>query len=359
MTFDRLQPFNDLPLLPPDCILETTRVLKKAISANRAVAELKWAGHQLPNQTILLRAIALQEAKLSSEIENIVTTNDELYRAMADIDGKFDPHTKEVLRYQDALWSGIQSLRDRPLLTTNLFVRIVSTIKEADTNVRKGTGTRLANAANEIIYIPPEGEQVIRDKLANLEAFIHADDGLDPLVKLAVIHYQFEAIHPFVDGNGRTGRILNILFLMQQGLLELPVLYLSRYLIANKNDYLSGLRRVTEEQAWETWVLFMLEAVEQTALDTRGKITEIVSLMDSVQETVKSKAPGIYSKDLIEAIFQQPYCKIRFLEEQGIAKRQAAANYLRQLESLGVLQGIKLGRDVYFVNKPLLDILSR
>ena len=232
-------------------------------------------------------------------------------------------------------------------------------IKEAQFDIRTMLGTRIANSKGETIYTPPEGEGVIRDKLRELENFMHADDDLDVLVKMALVHYQFEAIHPFPDGNGRTGRILNILYLVDRGLLNLPVLYLSRYIIDHKAAYYEGLRRVTEEGAWHDWVLYMLDAVEQTSIRTHGQITEILALMESVRERVQREAPGIYSKDLIEQIFKQPYCKIQFLERAGMGTRQTCSKYLRELESMGVLTSQKMGREVYFINDALFKLLTR
>jgi Fic family protein len=225
MPFDRLKPYNELPLLPPKVDVETRSVLKKAISAGRALAELKGLGETVPNQAILVDSIVLQEAKASSEIENIITTHDALFRALSAQTSQIDHATKEVLRYREALWEGFNALREQPLLTANLFVRIVQTIRGNQAGIRKTPGTKVANATSgEVIFTPPEGENIIRDKLKNLEEYIHAESAIDPLVKLAIIHYQFEAIHPFTDGNGRTGRFLNILYLVLNGLLDLPVL---------------------------------------------------------------------------------------------------------------------------------------
>lgn len=360
MPFDPQKPYNDLPLLPPPVEMETRAVLKKAIAANKALAELKGAGELIPNQSILIQAIGLQEAKLSSEIENIVTTNDELYRAFADEGQRTNPHTKEVLRYKDALWHGFSAIRqeNRPL-TSRLYEEIYQIIKETRAGIRATPGTKLANSSHEIIYTPPEGEQVIREKLANLEQFLYAQNDIDPLVKLAVMHYQFEAIHPFTDGNGRTGRILNILYLIEEGLLDIPILYLSRYIIENKNAYYLGLRKVTEESAWEPWILYILEAIEQTARMTRERILTIRDLMNESIERVKKELPKIYSKDLMELLFRQPYCKIRFLEEAGIAQRQTAVAYLRELARIGLLHSMKVGREYYFINYNLLEILVK
>ena len=357
--FDRDLPYNALPALPPALELETKRVLKQTTAASRVLAELKGAGDLIPNQSVLVRMIGLQEAKLSSEIENIVTTNDELYRAFADETGKTDLPTKEVLRYNDALWYGIDQMKAGRPLCTSLFKEIVQIITQNTAGVRRTPGTAIVNDTTKaVIYTPPDGEQVIRDKLAALENFLHGADDLDPLVKMAALHYQFEAIHPFSDGNGRTGRILNILYLISMGLLDVPVLYLSRYVIENKSEYYVGLRQVTEESAWEDWVLFILRGIEETALATHQRIQSIRTLMQATSVKVKTELPKIYSKDLIEVLFAQPYCKIRFLEASGIAKRDAASKYLRQLSQIGVLSPVPAGRDIYYLNKPFFDLLT-
>ncbi|PHN30609.1 Fic family protein [Pseudomonas sp. ICMP 561] len=357
MAFDRSLPYNDLPLLPPSVELETRAVLKQAIAANRALANLRGLAARIPNQGLLINSIVLQEARLSSEIENIVTTNDELYRADADADGKADPHTKEVLRYRQALYLGFQSLKDRPL-NTNLFIEIVRLIKQVDLDIRAVPGTALKNDSGDVIYTPPESPANIRDLLGNLEQFLHAEDDLDPLVKMAVLHYQFEAIHPFSDGNGRTGRILNLLYLVDRGLLDIPVLFLSRYIIANRQDYYRGLRLVTEEQDWENWILFMLRAVESTAQQTFDQVTRVLALMEVVREQVQRDAPGIYTKDLVELIFRQPYTKIQFVIDLGLAKRQTASVYLQTLARMGVLREHKAGREKYYINDALLNELT-
>ena len=358
MAFNRSEPYNDLPLLPPGVELESRAVLKQAIAANRVLANLRGLAAKIPNQGMLINSIVLQEARLSSEIENIVTTNDELYRAAADADGKTDPHTKEVLRYRQALYRGFQALKERPL-NTNLFIEIVRLIKQVDLGIRAVPGTALKNDLGEVIYTPPEGESRIRDLLGNLEQFIHAEDDLDPLVKMAVLHYQFEAIHPFPDGNGRSGRILNLLFLVEKGLLDIPVLFLSRYIIGNRMDYYRGLRQVTEEQDWESWILFMLRAVESTAQQTFDQVTRILDLMESVRERVQREEPGIYSKDLIELIFREPYTKIQFVVDLGLAKRQTASSYLQALAGRGILREQKIGREKYYINDALLLELTR
>lgn len=264
----------------------------------------------------------------------------------------------EVLLYRQALWHGFNSLNKKPL-ATNLFIEIAEIIKGKNMGIRRVPGTKIANSKREVIYTPPEGESVIRDKLSNLEKFLHADDGIDSLIKLAALHYQFEAIHPFVDGNGRTGRIINILFLAEKGLLDTPILFLSHYILRTKAAYYAGLRNVTEKNAWVDWVMYMLEAIETTALETQQRVTGINTAMDKAKELVKANAPKIYSKDLIEVIFEHPYCKIRFLEEAGIAKRQTAAVYLQTLEKLGLLQSVKMGLEKYYINKNIMKILSK
>lgn len=354
------QPHNKLPGLPPSVDIETKAVLKKAISANKALAELRIAGELVPNQAILLRAIMLQEAKMSSEIENIVTSNDELYQAFDQIPDHSDPATKEVIRYEEALWHGFNQItQESGVLSARLFVEIARLIKDKGIDIRRMPGTRIANGrTGETIYTPPVGEKRIRDLLDDLSEYLYAEDDVDPLIKMAVAHYQFEAIHPFVDGNGRTGRILNILYLVERGLLDVPVLYLSRYIIQRKGDYYVGLRRVTDEDAWEDWVLYMLDAIEQTALDTKSRLLAIrEALIESVDRARREMRRG-YSKELIELIFLQPYTRISALEKAGIAKRDAASMYLRELERIGLLTSVKKGREVLYLNVRLMHLLA-
>lgn len=357
---NRESPYNDLPLVPPDIDLENTALLKKAIVANRHLAELKGSVLSIPNQDILVNSIVLQEARISSEIENIVTTSDELYRAVTDEKLSKDPHAKEILRYRQALNHALSELEKRPL-STNVFVEIVSTILDKKVNVRNFPGTKIQDQKTKnIVYTPPEGESVIRDKLSNLEKFIHdKDDGIDPLIKLAIMHYQFEAIHPFSDGNGRTGRIINILYLLDNKLLDKPVLFLSSYILRKKSDYYKLLRGVTEHSSWYAWIEYMLDAVSVTAKETQERVKNILSAMDDAIETIQSGAPKIYSKDLVDVIFMHPYSKVSFLERAGIAKRQTAAVYLKELESLGLLSSEKIGREQYYINKRLVEILSQ
>lgn len=359
MAFNSEQPYNKLPGLPPKANLETPAVLKRAINANRELAELKGKAGIIPNQSILINSLILQEAKASSEIENVVTTSDKLYEAFSAGNKSYDPQTKEVLRYRQALWTGFNQLKERPL-STNLFVNIVQTIKQNSSGIRNSLGTVIANPdTGKIIYTPPEGTSLIRDLLGNLETFIHKDDDLDPLVKMAVIHYQFEAIHPFEDGNGRTGRIINMLYLVLEELLTLPVLYLSGFIIQRKTDYYKLLRQVTEEGDWESWILFMLEAVELTARATTSKIEAINNLLQQTIEEAKVKLPDrVYSKELIELLFEQPYCKIKFIVDRGIAQRQTAGDYLNELERIGLLESKKSGREKLYLNTALYKLLS-
>ncbi len=351
------EPYNDLPLLPPKMELETKKVLKQAISATRVLAELKGRADEIPNQSMLINAITLQEAKDSSEIENIVTTDDNLYQAFSANTNSTDAQTKEVLRYRQALWEGYNNLDKRPL-STNTFVSIVQTIKENNAGIRKTTGTRITSN-NKTIYTPPEGEKVIRDLLKNLEDFIHSENSIDDLVRLAVMHYQFEAIHPFPDGNGRTGRVLNILYLVEKGLLDAPILYLSKYIIENKNQYYTKLRAVTEKQDWEGWILYMLKGIEETAKYTLEKINTINTLMNDTISFAKEKLPSrVYSKELVELLFEQPYCKVKFLVDKEIAKRQTAAEYLQELEKIGILKSQKVGVENLFLNVRLFEVLK-
>jgi Fic family protein len=352
------RPYNDLPLLPPAVEVETRAILKQLVLSRAALAALKQAAELIPNQTMLINTIPLLEAKDSSEIENIITTADKLFQFAQTHDGTADAATKEALRYRTALYAGFESLAGRPLCTATA-VEICRTIKAADMDVRRVPGTQLANAANgQVIYTPPEGETRLRDLLANWERFLHEQVDLDPLVRMAVAHYQFEAIHPFTDGNGRTGRVLNILCLIQEGLLSLPILYLSRFIIKHKADYYRLLLEVTRERAWEPWVLFMLRAVEETAHWTTEKILAIRAQSDVAAAYVREKLPKIYSRELVDAIFEQPYCRISSLVEKGVAQRQAASRYLQDMVTIGVLREVKVGKEKLFIHPRLMQLLA-
>lgn len=349
--------YNHLPLLPPSAELETKAVLKRCVTARAAVAELKQAAELIPNQSVLINTLPLLEARDSSGIENIVTTTDKLFHYSA-ADELADPATKEALRYRRALFKGYQALADRPL-TSNTAIAVCSDIKGVAIDVRKVPGTTLANEeSGKTIYTPPVGEQTLRDLLANWEHFLNTANDLDPLVRMAVGHYQFEAIHPFTDGNGRTGRILNILYLIQEGLLTLPILYLSRYIIANKSDYYRLLIEVTRDQAWEPWLLYILEGVEQTALWTLAKITAVRTLMDHTADYVQYRLPKIYSHELVDVIFGQPYCRISHLVDANIARRQTASEYLKKLVAADVLIEQQAGKEKLFIHPKLMQLLT-
>lgn len=352
-------PYNDLPPIPPGIELETKAVLKRCIDARSALAELKQAAELIPNQTVLINTIPLLEAKDSSEIESIVTTTDLLFRHAQDGDTQADPATKEALRYRTALHRGFHSLNERPLCT-GTAVEICRTLKGVDMDIRRTPGTQLANdRSGEVIYTPPEGETRLRELLANWERFLHNETGLDPLVRMAVGHYQFEAIHPFSDGNGRTGRVINILYLIHEGLLTLPILYLSRYIIAHKADYYRLLLDVTREQAWEPWLLYMLTAIEETARWTGAKIAAIRALAEHTTGFVRERLPKTYSRELVDVIFEQPYCRIGNVVDKQIAQRQAASRYLKELVAIGVLREIQVGKEKLFIHPKLMQLLIR
>lgn len=354
------QPYNDLPLLPPSVeAVETRAVLKQCIAARAALGELKQAAELIPNQAVLINTLPLLEARASSEIENIVTTTDELFRHVNRDDNTADPATKEALRYRRALSEGFTALKDCPL-TTRTAEQICSMIKGADMSVRCVPGTKLENnATGEIIYTPPEGEGHLRDILANWERFLHNEIDIDPLIRMAIGHYQFEAIHPFTDGNGRTGRVINSLFLIEEGLLTLPILYLSRYIIQNKADYYRLLLAVTKSQAWEDWILYILRGVEETAIWTIAKIAVIRDLQQDTAAYVRDRLPKIYSHELVTLIFEQPYCRIANLVEADIAQRQTASVYLKQLVDIGVLSEVETAKEKLFIHPKLMKLLTR
>jgi cell filamentation protein, protein adenylyltransferase len=350
-------PYNDLPPLPPAVDLESRAILKACIPARAALAELKQAGELLPNQGLLINLLPLLEAKDSSEIENIVTTSDKLFQ-FAEDGSLADPATKEALRYRTALFSGFQSLQQRPLCVTTA-IDVCSTIKGSAMEIRRIPGTTLANqVTGEVIYTPPEGELLLRDKLTNWEAFLHQEDDVDPLIKMAISHYQFEAIHPFIDGNGRTGRVINILYLIERGLLTLPILYLSYYIVRNKAEYYRLLNQVTSDQTWEPWILYMLTAVEQTAHWTTQKIAAVRALIEMTREHFNNSLPKIYSHELLAVIFEQPYCRIKNLVDNNIAKRQTASEYLKQLCQIGVLEEVQAGKEKLFIHPKLIKLMT-
>ena len=356
--FNPEQPYNELPLLPPKAEIESKKILKKTVSASRALAELKGATNSIPNPEILITSITLQEAKSSSAIENVVTTNDKLFKAFSAKAQIIDAPTKEVLRYREALWEGFNQLKKNELLTTNLFIKIFRKIKETDAEIRKTPGTKLADGSGKVIYTPPEGEQLIRKLLHNLEQFIHDDSGLDPLIKSAIIHYQFEAIHPFTDGNGRTGRIILILYFVLQKYLSLPILFLSRYIIDNKTQYYRLLKGVTEKNDWESWILYILDGIENTSKSTTVLIEEIHNSLLQTNEIVRKKSQQRIPKEAIELIYEQPYCKSEFIVNKAIAQRKAAERYLKELVRLKILEPEKVGKEIIYKNIELYKILT-
>jgi Fic family protein len=349
--------FNELPFLPPKADLETKAILKQCIRARAALAELKGAGELIPNQSVLINTLPLLEAQTSSAIENIVTTADRLFQ-FREMDENADAATREALRYSQALLQGVQALQARPL-ATRTAEEICSLIKGKPMRVRTVPGTALARPSGEVVYTPPEGEDLLRHLLGNWEKFLHEGTDIDPLVRMAAGHYQFEAIHPFTDGNGRTGRILNSLFLIHENLLTLPVLYLSRYIIQHKVAYYRLLREVTKTDAWETWILFMLTGVEQTARWTTAKIEGIRKLQAHTTAYVRKAAPKIYSHELVDVIFELPYCRIQNVTQRRIAVRQTASGYLKELVKLGVLEEKPVGREKLFIHPKLMLLLTR
>jgi Fic family protein len=350
--------YDGLPLLPPGVDLESKAILKQCIEARAAVAELKQAAELILNQGVLINTLPLLEARASSEIENIVTTADHLFQ-FRESEEKADSPTKEALRYSHALLEGFRSLSDHPL-NTRTAEEVCGKIKGTAMTVRRIPGTTLANdRTGEIIYTPPSGEAHLRDLLANWERFLHERVELDPLIRLAAAHYQFEAIHPFTDGNGRTGRVLNSLFLIQENLLTLPILYLSRHIIAHKSDYYRLLLGVTRDEAWEAWVVFILQGIGETARWTTTKIAAIRDLQEQCIVHVRKEIPKIYSRELVDAVFELPYCRIGNLTERGIAKRQTASVYLKELVRIGVLEERVAGKERLFINVRLMHLLTR
>ena len=345
--------------LPLNFDLETKPVLKKVANARNALAELRGVCTSIPNQSILINTLSLQEAKDSSAIENIITTHDDLYRS--------DPLTqqfaslaaKEVHSYAAALRNGFEQVKETGLLTNNHILEIQATLGENHAGFRKLPGTALKNdQTGEVVYTPPQEPQQILDLMSNLEQFIN-DDTLadwDPLVKMAIIHHQFESIHPFYDGNSRTGRIINILYLVKQGLLNTPVLYLSRYINQNKSDYYRLLQSVRDENGWHEWVMYMLTGVEQTARQTTRLVDYMKSLMLLQKHKIKRERPKIYSQDLVNILFCHPYSKIEFLVRELEVSRITATRYLDELEVIGLMRKLRIEKSNYYINIQLFEL---
>jgi len=349
-----------IPHLPLSIDLETKPVLKKLAKAHQALAELKGIAGIIPNGSILINTLSLQEAKDSSAIENIITTHDELYKS--DVSSKqFSSYAaKEVYSYATALRNGYEKVKKNSLLTNTYILEIQQDLEENSAGFRKLPGTVLKNdRTGEIVYSPPQDHEQIRTLMNNLEHFIN-DDHLcdwDPLIKMAVMHHQFESIHPFYDGNGRTGRIINILYLVKQGLLDTPVLYLSRFINQSKGEYYRLLQSVRDDKEWEQWILYILEGVEQTAQQTTRLILGIKDLMQSYKHRIREELPKIYSHELLNNLFRHPYTKIDFVMQELRITRITATKYLDALANLGILLKHKKGKENYYINEVLFDLL--
>ncbi len=349
-----------IALLPPEADLETKQVLKRLAGAHRALAELKGFADTMPNKNILINAVTINEAKDSSEIENIITTHDELFKAMSQPNYQ-NPAAKEVVNYRTALWKGYDAIKNTQILTINMMVEIQQNIENNRAGIRKLPGTVLKNeATGEVVYTPPSGEQEIMALLSNLESYMNDDhDEIDPLIKLAVIHHQFESIHPFYDGNGRTGRIINVLYLVQKELLDSPILYLSQYIIRNKTSYYRLLQEVRTKGLWEEWILFMLDAIESTAVETLKLIKKINSLVEKTAEDILTALPKIYSRELVALLFFEFYTKTIYIEKGLRISRKTAVTYLSALEESGFLTSERIGRERIYLNKRLFEVVRQ
>lgn len=337
---------------------ETTAILKQLAVASRCLAEFKGVVQSIPNQEILINTLGLQEAKDSSEIENIVTTHDQLFRDDDATEKTTNPAAKEVLRYRQALWQGYQSVRQHQLLTTNHILEIQRELERNKAGFRTVPGTSLKNSVGEVIYTPPSPE-LLATLMSDLERFINDGDAFDadPLIRMALIHHQFESIHPFYDGNGRTGRIINVLYLVKEGLLDIPVLYLSRAIVRTKQDYYRLLQAVRQDDAWEEWALYMLSAVEQTARTGIKTVKRIKTLLLEQKHQIRAQFSRMYSQDLINNLFRHPYTKIDYLQRDLRVSRLTARKYLETLSEAGFLEKHRFGRSNYYINAPLTRIL--
>lgn len=363
--FDRQIPFNNLPDLPPPDMINKEILLKWGL-ASRALAELNRNILRIPNPVMLVNTLSLQEAQSSTAIENIFTTEDELYKAVSDTvkEGNANPATKEVLRYREALWGGYRTLKEKKSFDTNTAIKIFRQVKNTRQGIRPPQSQVVIRRGEselkpgEIIYTPPRGAGIIEKKLTNMFHFLNTDHDFDPLLKMAIAHYQFEAIHPFTDGNGRTGRILNLLYLVDQKLLSHPVLYLSKYIIRHKDDYYHLLSGVTQRHDWKSWILYMLDAVENTAQYTNQKIDEILDQMQATHRHAQKKLKW-YSLELNQALFSQPYIKQKLVGDiTGATSRTTLTKYINELVKLGILSVNQEGREVFYVNNDLLRILE-
>jgi len=349
---------SQVPLLPPDMELtETKAVLRKEAEARQALAELSGFAYTIPNQNILINAIALQEAKESSAIENIVTTQDELYRTLAVKAPTVDSSTKEVINYREAIYKGYDNIKKRKLISVSDICKIQETIVENNAGIRKLPGTSLVNdTTNEIIYTPPQDYDEICHLLNNFCEYLNNDE--KSLWKMAILHYQFETIHPFYDGNGRTGRIINILYLLLKEHIDTPILYLSSYILKNKNAYYALFQEVSEKNIWENWILYILNGIEETSRQTLKKVKSVKSLLELTLEKIKEQCPKIYSKELVEIIFENPYSKIDFLVKKLNINRKTASKYLKELEEKNYLSHLQTRKEILYINNDLMRILK-
>lgn len=354
-----LKPTYSIPDLPPKAELETRSVLRATARAHRHLAELKGRASSIPNQGILIDTLSLQEAKASSEIENIVTTQDELFQTSLFPENPASPAAKEVALYRDALRCGYDRLKEQKgLLTNNTIIRMFQILKRTNEEFRETPGTALKNeASGQLVYVPPQDGREVRSLMGKLEEFINNADScdLDPLIKMAIIHHQFESIHPFADGNGRIGRIINVLYLTQQGLLETPILYLSRYITANKGEYYRLLQAVRERGDWEAWIVYMLTAVADTSEDTNRLVCAIRDLMLSYKSRLR-KDHRIYSQDLLNTLFRHPYTRIEYIVRELRVTRQTASRYLDELVESGFISKHRIGKSNFYINDPLAKL---
>ena len=347
--------------LPLKIEVETRTVLRKTAQAHKALAELKGAISSIPNENILIETLVLREARESSAVENIISTFDEVYQSNFEIQQFASPAAKEVHLYAKALKTGFNLVSKNNLLTVNNIIQIQKVVEQNSAGFRKLPGTKLLNdKTGEVIYIPPQKYETIVELMSNLEKFINDDEmmDVDALIKMAIIHHQFESIHPFYDGNGRTGRIINILFLIQKKLLNLPVLYLSRFIIQNRNEYYRLLQQVRETGEWENWILYMLNGIEQTANETIILINNIRVLMQQYKQQIRAKLPKLYSQDILNNFFKYPYTKIEYLQADSNISRNTAIRYLDAVVKTGLLVKEKKGRDNFYINQPLFELLS-
>jgi Fic family protein len=350
--------FN-IELLPPSSEVETKPVLKQLSAAHRYLALLNGRCATIPNENILINTLALQEAKESSAIENIITTHDELYKAQLFETYFNNASAKEVSRYAEALKEGFAEVRTRKIITQNTILNIQKHLEQNDAGYRRLPGTALINdRTGETVYTPPQDYNTIKNLMDNLVAFMNDEEmsDIDALIKMAIIHHRFETIHPFYDGNGRTGRIINILYLVKEDLLTLPILYLSRYIIQYKADYYALLQKVRQDANWEPWILYILKGIEETAKQTLHIIEGIKKLMQEYKNRIRTELPKIYSQDLLNNLFKHPYTKIEFLEHDLTVKRKTAAKYLNQLTATGLLKKVKIGTTNFYINQPLYNL---